>query len=182
MVTVARPHTVLVVDDSDDIREAFGIMLTLQGCAVAGAAGVRTALRLLRDGFDPCVVLLDLHMPELDGWHFLDERDRDRSLGEAAVIVVSGDAEQRTRVIDRGCDFLLKPARIDAVLARITRACGRHGGDRPVPRAATDPGRETAGGRARVDVATVPERPRRRPVAPAAGVHAALKNRLRDGG
>lgn len=126
----AAAHTVLVVDDNDDIREAITITLTSEGCAVAAAGDVATALGRIRDGFQPCVVLLDLHMPGLDGWHFLDQRDRDPALGDVAVIVVSGDAEQRDRAVSRGCDFLLKPARVETLLATIATRCARHGGSR----------------------------------------------------
>ena len=127
-------HAILVVDDNDDIREALALTLGVHGFEVATAGDVTTALRQIGDGLDPCVVLLDLHMPGLDGWHFLDHKDDERDLRDVAVIIVSGDAEQRNRAAARGCEFLLKPVRPETLLAAIARRCARHGMT-PRPRA-----------------------------------------------
>jgi DNA-binding response OmpR family regulator len=133
----AQAHAILVVDDNDDIREALEISLGSHGFAVAAAGDALTALRRMQDGFDPCVILLDLHMPGLSGWHVLDHKDDDRDRTDVAVIVVSGDPEQRTRVLGRGCEFLLKPVRPETLFATIERRCARHGlaGPRSAPAA-----------------------------------------------
>jgi DNA-binding NtrC family response regulator len=54
-------HQVLLVDDHDDLRDAVTVMQEVEGFAVAPACGVEDAYRRMRDGFRPCVVLLDLH-------------------------------------------------------------------------------------------------------------------------
>lgn len=119
-------HAILVVDDNDDIREALELTLRMRGNTVAAASDVPTALDQIGSGFLPCVVLLDLHMPRLDGWYFLDHKDDERDLGDAAVIVVSGDSEQRNRATARGCEFLLKPVRVETLLATVEQRCVRH--------------------------------------------------------
>ena len=120
------PHLVLVVDDNDDVREAIEISLRADGFVVAAAADVTTAFRLVRDVFEPCIVLLDLHMPGLDGWHFLDNAHREPNLRHAAVIIVSGDVAQRGRALERGCAFLPKPARLGTLQAAIEQQCAIH--------------------------------------------------------
>ncbi len=119
-------HAILVVDDNDDIREAMEIAFRSHGFAVATAGDALAALRRIRDGFDPCALLLDLHMPGLSGWHVLDHKDDDRDLSDVAVIVISGDAEQRERALGRGCEFLLKPVRPELLFATIERRCRQH--------------------------------------------------------
>jgi CheY-like chemotaxis protein len=85
-------HHVLVVDDHDDIRDAMALVLELEGCAVAPSCGVEDAFRRVQQGFRPCVVLLDLHMPDLDGWAFLKRTRHEPNLADVPVVIVSGDA------------------------------------------------------------------------------------------
>src|SRR6476619_2203279 len=65
-------HRVLVVDDHDDTRDVFTVMLEAGGCTVFATRHAHAAYEVLRNGLRPCVVLLDLHMPDIDGWAFLD--------------------------------------------------------------------------------------------------------------
>lgn len=127
-VSIVPPtsHAVLIVDDNDDIRDAMALALYLEGFEVGSTASVPDAFRSLHGGFRPCVVLLDMHMPEMDGWDFLDRKRLTRSLDDAAVIVVSSDVDQRSAVLRRGCDFLLKPFDATTLTAAIGRLCRRH--------------------------------------------------------
>jgi two-component system OmpR family response regulator len=118
-------HQVLIVDDDADIREAVALVLDLEGFDVAPACGVEDAYRRMHDGFHPCVVLLDLHMPGLDGWAFLDRRKAEPWLAAVAVAIVSGDADQRAAATDAGCDFLLKPVQPHQLVATVARRCRR---------------------------------------------------------
>ena len=59
---------VLVVEDNDDVREAFITLLLMHGYQASGASSGMNALEQLREGLRPCVVILDLRMPEMDGW------------------------------------------------------------------------------------------------------------------
>ena len=93
-VPVSACHQVLIVDDNDDVRDAMSAVLQHEGFDVAPAWGVEDALRHLRQGFKPCVILLDLHMPGMDGWAFLDRIRIEPHLHETPVIIVSGDIEQ----------------------------------------------------------------------------------------
>jgi CheY-like chemotaxis protein len=113
----------LIVDDNDDIRDVMTILLRMEGFDVAPASGVEDAYRQLREGFRPCVVLLDVHMPGTDGWAFLDGVRSEPHLADVPVVIVSGDPDQRARARERACEFLLKPLRPDALLAAISRHC-----------------------------------------------------------
>lgn len=121
----ARP--VLVVDDNPDNRELLARQLARQGHEVLTAANGRQALELLRAR--SCdLVLLDLMMPELDGFQTLEEIKHDRALRDIPVIMISAvdEMESVVRCITLGAaDYLPKPfnpvllrARVGACLAQ----------------------------------------------------------------
>ena len=113
-----RQRLVLVVDDSDDIRALWVETLTDAGYRVVeasdGAAAVELAL-----GHRPRVVLMDMAMPNMDGWEatrriraFADER-------EIAIIAVSAmsEVDGRAAAFRAGCDgFIPKPVTADVIL------------------------------------------------------------------
>ena len=66
-MTADHHHVVLFVDDCENLRDAFGRLLSARGYAVRAAASGVEALSLLTAGFRPCVVLLDQNMPGMRG-------------------------------------------------------------------------------------------------------------------
>ena len=86
-------RAVLVVDDDVAIREALTEALVEEGFPVHAARNGLEALDWLQDNRGrPCVVLLELMMPVMDGRTFLGIRRSDPSLSRIPVIVVSADA------------------------------------------------------------------------------------------
>lgn len=111
---------VLIVDDDDDIREAVRDLLEGEHIPVATASNGREALDYLLNEERPCLVLLDLMMPVMNGWELLWAMKEHRPLNNIPVVVVSaaiGDA--RTE----GVRFLKKPIRFDSLLAAIREYC-----------------------------------------------------------
>jgi len=92
---------VLIVDDNEDVRRILDLRLRLAGFDVVGAADGREGLATLRAGrWD--LVVLDLVMPELDGFEFLSEL---RGVGSAPPVVVItqyDDAVNRQRALALG--------------------------------------------------------------------------------
>src|SRR6185436_19157933 len=82
-------HTVLVVDDHEDVRMALEAVLVANGSEVVTASEGEEALGRLRDGVRPCVIVLDLMMPKLDGWEFREAQLADAALASIPVIVLS---------------------------------------------------------------------------------------------
>lgn len=110
----------LIVEDDDEVRTAFTEFFELQGYVVVGAVDGRDALRQLRDGVRPCVILLDLVMPNVDGSQFRDVQLQDPELAPIPVIVVSGDASVATKAAAMGAAAWFRkpvdaPALFDAV-------------------------------------------------------------------
>lgn len=111
---------VLIVDDDADIRETLGELLENKGYTVAGAANGVQALEFLRNGGVPCVILLDLMMPVMDGYQFREEQLK--GFDEIPVVVVTAGATIRSENL-RGVAILPKPLQIDKLLAALRRYC-----------------------------------------------------------
>jgi two-component system, chemotaxis family, chemotaxis protein CheY len=83
---------VFVVDDNDDIRQSVADLVARAGYAVQQASNGAEALALLRAGMVPRAILLDLNMPQVDGWTVLVELEADPKLSWIPVIVMSAEA------------------------------------------------------------------------------------------
>jgi DNA-binding response OmpR family regulator len=118
------PAKVLVVDDDEVVRALVGALLQRAGHQVLSAQDGRAALRVLfRERVD--LVLLDIDMPELDGWQTLD---RVREVSDVPVLMLTAQDQEldKVRALRSGADdFVVKPfgrqelvARAEALLRR----------------------------------------------------------------
>jgi len=125
-----KTATVLVVDDDADIRRLVRTLLEREGTVVHEAADGRSALREFHSR-DPDLVILDVQMPELDGWTVL-ERIRDLADVPVLMLTALGQEADRVRGLQGGADdYVVKPfgnqeflARVQALLRRSRRAAG----------------------------------------------------------
>ena len=117
-------HVVLVVDDDRDIRESLIEMLEHYGYRAAGAANGQEALAALEASAQPpCLILLDLMMPVLDGRGFREEQLKNPAWAQIPVIVISAysDAKAQARALDLEC--LSKPLGMRPLLEAVQRRC-----------------------------------------------------------
>ena len=114
--------TVFVVEDDVDTRDMLGRFLELEGYHVELASNGKQALERLNAGVHPCVILLDLMMPIMDGWQFRRQQVQDRDLAEIPVIVVSAAGKERIAEIDANA-YLSKPVDLEKLLERVTQYC-----------------------------------------------------------
>src|SRR5919202_6150767 len=99
---------VLVVDDEPDIRQLVAHLLRRAGHEVTEADNGRAALRSLHTS-PPDLVVLDVSMPELDGWQTL-ERIRDLSDVPVLMLTARGDELERVRGLQAGADeYVVEP-------------------------------------------------------------------------
>ena len=120
-----RAH-VLVVDDDPDIRGLVKELLERQGYGVSEAANGKDALRSFY-ATPPDVVLLDVSMPELDGWQTL-ERIRDLSDVPVAMLTARAAELEKVRGLKAGADdYITKPFGRQELLARIEAMLRRAG-------------------------------------------------------
>lgn len=117
--------SILVVEDSRDMREALQILLGDLGTEVAAVGDGHEALALMRKGLMPDLILCDLLMPRMDGFEFLRELQRGFAPRRPPVIAVSGVATQasRRRAQQVGFDaHLTKPFNRATLLAALGAA------------------------------------------------------------
>ena len=108
----------LVVDDDDDIRTLVAELLRRAGYGVHEAPNGREALRTFHTE-RPDLVLLDVSMPELDGWQTL-ERIRELSDVPVLMLTAKGDEADRVRGLRGGADdYVAKPFARNELLARV---------------------------------------------------------------
>jgi CheY-like chemotaxis protein len=92
LVTVLKHHRrdlpVLVVDDDAEVRQLFRRMIEPDGYTVVEAENGRVALERLREA-SPSVILLDLMMPEMDGFEFVAEFRRHEAWRAIPIIVIT---------------------------------------------------------------------------------------------
>ncbi len=124
VVTVAGAPLVLVVDDNDDARTICERSLQQAGYRTVAVASASEALARL-DDLDPALVVLDLAMPETDGFAAARAIRARRRAARLPILVVTGlspDVEARAR--DAGGDgFCLKPIEPRNLVASARRLC-----------------------------------------------------------
>ena len=87
---MTRNRQILIVDDDLDIRELLAETLEERGFDVVTAANGLEAISVVRNmTTPPSIILLDLMMPVLDGYGFLEERAKDAALASIPVAVIS---------------------------------------------------------------------------------------------
>jgi CheY-like chemotaxis protein len=118
-------HLLLIVEDDTDIREALADYLEIEGYSVKTAANGKEALNILQnlDPGKPCLILLDLMMPVMNGWEFLELKNHNHMLASIPVVVVSAVAE-RLRKENGVSGHLKKPLDLNVLLKIVTAYCG----------------------------------------------------------
>src|SRR5881628_1241843 len=120
---------VLVIDDDADIRGLVTELLGRAGHQVEGAADGRVGLRAFHKS-QPDLVVLDVSMPELDGWATL-ERIRDLSDVPVLMLTARSDELERVRGLKAGADdYVTKPFGRQELLARVEALLRRSAGPR----------------------------------------------------
>ena len=119
------PSTVLVVEDDADIRFSLQILLQDEGYEAVSAANGRQALALLRAmPMLPCLILLDLMMPDMDGWQFRAEQRRDPELASIPIMILSAAADLPMQTAKLGAvGVMQKPVHVEELLEEIRRHC-----------------------------------------------------------
>jgi CheY-like chemotaxis protein len=134
VLPVTRPAApVLVVEDDRQQRESLCAMLDFEGFDHAQAANGREALDYLDRSRAPCVVLLDLDMPVMNGWVFRAQQLADERLSRIPVVVVTANHEGLSDRFPGVAGFLYKPLKFEKLAALLGHVCRRGGKTTPTP-------------------------------------------------
>lgn len=121
-------QSILIIEDNAEIRETLRDVFELEGYAVQLAENGQAGLSAATQADPPCLILLDLMMPVMDGWQFLQaiKASGCEVLAGVPVVVVSGVADHAavSDLEDRyGCEVVRKPPDLDCLLALARRYC-----------------------------------------------------------
>jgi CheY-like chemotaxis protein len=111
---------VLVVDDDPDVRESVAALLEEEGFEVVDAENGRDALHTLEKIPLPCLALVDLRMPVMDGVELIERLRKDARFDSMPVVAFSAAT---TVEPPAGVMLLRKPVGIDALLGAIKDSC-----------------------------------------------------------
>jgi len=117
-------HRILLVEDDDDVAGAMVAVLEGEGYSVVRARDGEDALRALREGLAPCLIVLDILMPRMDGIEFRRVQRSDPSMSHIPVVVVSGVANMLDDIRAMGvARCFRKPVDFDELLGVVTELC-----------------------------------------------------------
>ena len=117
--TAASPvQCVLLVDDDPSVREMFSPALRLAGFDVMEASTGGEALEMLRTGMQIGVILLDLKMPDMDGWRFRLAQRKDPRMAAIPTVITTGAPLSEVLDCDlKAADYLLKPVGLEHLIS-----------------------------------------------------------------
>jgi CheY-like chemotaxis protein len=118
-------HQVLVVEDDPDIRQSLIDALEDHGYGVLSAVNGQDALEKLASADPrPCLILLDMMMPVMDGREFRQEQLRDPELAKVPVVVLSAYRDVAQAAGDlKAHAYMSKPVRLTELMSTIAEAC-----------------------------------------------------------
>lgn len=118
MAPAAAHSVVLVVEDEEESRESLRELLELEGYEVQTAVNGRDALDKLAV-IDPCIILLDLFMPIMDGWQVLEQLRADGRLARIKVVVTTSAATNTPSDVP----VFVKPLDLDSLIRTVGAYC-----------------------------------------------------------
>jgi CheY-like chemotaxis protein len=120
---VSACDVLLVVDDDTDLRKTMREILEASGYRVEEAGHGKEALTALRAGLRPCLIILDLMMPEMDGYEFKRRHDADPELAQIPVLVVTAFRVPPQWEADATTEVMHKPFDIKRILTVVEKYC-----------------------------------------------------------
>ena len=113
---------ILVIEDDKDIQDSIKTCLELEGFSVFTADNGKEALEKLGKIPTPCLILLDLMMPVMNGWEFMDVISNDLMLSSIPVIIVS--AVGNNNAVPKTNGYIKKPIDLDSLINTVHKHCG----------------------------------------------------------
>ena len=119
----SRCKTILIIEDDDLIRDTLKATLEFEGFTVATAENGQRALELLSSLNRPCLILLDLMMPIMNGWEFLEYRKENDVFLTIPVAIVSAATDSAIQKAHGYQAIIKKPIDLDIMLAWVRKYC-----------------------------------------------------------
>jgi CheY-like chemotaxis protein len=120
-------QNILIAEDNDDVRETIADTLRSEGYQVYAEKDGKEALARLRTLKGPTLVLLDLMMPVMNGWEFLDAQKADAVLAPHQIVTISAVAATESLHDStplKTAGTLQKPLMMEPLMDTVVRFCG----------------------------------------------------------
>ena len=117
-----RSKTILIIEDDEGIREGFSMLLEFEGYTVLTASNGKEGLEVLHRGQRPCMIVLDLMMPVMNGLEFLEVVNQDSTLATIPVVLVTA-FHDRTNLVKWPIQILKKPVDYDLLMSAVKKYC-----------------------------------------------------------
>jgi len=117
---------ILLIDDNDDLREIFTIFLSMAGHTIHSAPGGREGIEMLKT-VRPDIILLDIMMPDMDGWETLCAIKKNPATRALAVSMCSGKLPDLKEINLYGKyieDYLVKPQELSDLSTTLVSIMG----------------------------------------------------------
>jgi len=120
---------ILCIEDEQEMIDLIRLILSRRGFEIRGANGGKEGLEIIRNEH-PDLVLLDLMMPEMDGWEVYQQMKADEATKNIPVIVVTAKAQSIDKVlglhIAKVDDYIAKPFSPQELLTSVDTVLGRN--------------------------------------------------------
>src|SRR3989338_8839058 len=118
-------NKILIIDDDRDLSELIASALKSQGYDVSILNSGKQAVRIIKKEL-PELVLLDVHLPDVDGYNICDQLKSNDDTKHIPVIILTGQEMERELVGDihdfyGASDYLKKPFELDELLSKIKK-------------------------------------------------------------
>ena len=127
-MTEKSTKMILCIEDEPEMIDLIRLILSRRGFEIRGANGGKEGLEIIRKDH-PDLVLLDLMMPEMDGWEVYQQMKADEETKTIPVIVVTAKAQSIDKVlglhIAKVDDYIAKPFSPQELLASVDKVLGR---------------------------------------------------------
>jgi CheY-like chemotaxis protein len=121
-IVKSSSKTILLIEDEESIREALQQALEIEGYSVLTAANGQEGLDILKKSFEPpCLILLDLMMPVMNGWQFVEARKSDSKSVDVPVVVVTAYPNKGNTINANA--LIPKPIDFERLIELIARYC-----------------------------------------------------------
>jgi CheY-like chemotaxis protein len=117
-----KEELIMVVEDEDEAREILVQILEFEGFSVCSFANGADALDYIKSGTEPCLIVLDIMMPVMDGREFRAVLLKNPAWAKIPTVVVTALESSSIRQLDV-TKVLRKPVDVNALLSVVRQNC-----------------------------------------------------------
>lgn len=126
-MSIHDPRSIVYIEDDQEMIDLVSMILSRRGFEVKGVQGGQAGLDFIKKN-KPDLILLDLMMPDVDGWDIFQQIKLDEEIRQTPVIIITAKAQAIDRVlglqIAKANDYICKPFRPNQLLESVDRLLG----------------------------------------------------------